>query len=83
VFGTTLPDDDNLELANENIDSPLTQITPNLPGVLPGRQILPVPEDSQASEETRVITRFFAEYVLLLLITKVIRWNWLKPFLQC
>ena len=56
-----LPDDDKLELANENMDSPLTPITPNLPGVLPGRQILPVPEDSQASEETRVITRFFAE----------------------
>lgn len=57
-----LPDDDILELANENMDSPLTPITPNLPGVLPGRQILPVPEDSQASDETRVITRFFAEY---------------------
>jgi hypothetical protein len=55
-----LPVDDDTELDIDTTDSPLTQITPNLPGVLPGWPPIPVPEDSQASEETRVVTRFFA-----------------------
>ena len=54
-----LPVDDDTELDLDTMNSPLTQITPNLPGVLPGRPPIPVPEDSQASEETRVVTRFF------------------------
>jgi hypothetical protein len=55
-----LPVDDDTELDLDTMNSPLTQITPNLPGVLPGRPPIPVPEDLQASEETRVVTRFFA-----------------------
>jgi hypothetical protein len=63
--GTVLPefvplpdDDDPLILANDSMDSPLSQFPPNLPGVLKGRPVF-VPEDSQASEESRVIDYFF------------------------
>jgi hypothetical protein len=55
-----LPVDDDNALDLDIIESPLTQITPNLPGVLPCRPSIIVPEDSQASEETRVTTCFFA-----------------------
>ena len=55
-----LPVDDDTELDIDIMDSPLTQISPNLPGVPPGRPPIPVPENSQASEETRVVTCFFA-----------------------
>ena len=51
-------DDDSLNLANDSMDSPLSLLPPNLPGAPKGRPVS-VPEDSQASEESRVIARFF------------------------
>ncbi len=62
-----LPEDDDGKLLhpqtdNTNTDTPLTQFTPNLPCVTQERhQPLPEPEDSQACDETCVVTRFFSK----------------------
>jgi hypothetical protein len=50
-------DDDSLNLANDSMDSPLSLFPPNLPGAPKGHPVF-VPEDSQASEESRVIACF-------------------------
>ena len=47
--------------AQTNLDTPLTQVTPNLPCDTQERvQRSPVPENSQLSDETLTIARFFA-----------------------
>jgi hypothetical protein len=49
-------------MANDILDTPLTQFMPNLPGKVPGGKSISVPVDSQASEESRVIAAFFYDY---------------------
>ncbi len=65
-------DDGNLldpQKDNSNTDTPLTQFTPNLPCATQERQqLVPEPEDSQASEETRGMTRFFSKKSLPFLV---------------
>ncbi len=62
-----LPEGDDGDLLdpvmdNKNLDSPLTQVAPNLPCATQERQQpFPEPEDSQVSDETRVVTRFFSK----------------------
>ena len=61
-----LPEGDNGDLLdpimdNKNLDSPLTQFVPNLPCAMQERQqALPEAEESQASDETHVVTCFFS-----------------------